>query len=555
MRRSKSVLSLAVMGMIVVGALSVPLPASAAGTASIAGTVSDSQTSDPLEGITVQLYLPTAPLTLVESDITDASGAYSLPDLAAGTYKLFFFTGAVPPASNYQSTWYPSGSSFASAATFDLADGEALVADVPLDESATISGSVVGENGPTGAILQILIYQYSGGVYTGFAAGGSPIWNTATLTYEYRVPPGDYRVRFIDTRAADVDTYRDVVYDDVFSLDDGDLLTVGPGDTVALPTVTMTVLGPVTDDRLFGANRYETAVAVSSQFSPFGGSPNTYAYVASGANYPDALSAGPAAASRNAPLLLTEPNRLPTAVRDELIRLQPETVVIAGGTGVVSASVFAAIDAIVDNVVRLGGADRYETSRLIVDDAFASAETAFIATGTNFPDALAATAAAAKLEGPVLLVNGSASSLPAATSSLLGSTGLAVDQIFIAGGTAVVSGGVATALAGIDSVSTVTRLGGADRYATSLLINERVFQLDDVGDDPNVFLAVGTGFADALAGSALAGSLNAPLFTVPKNCVPEDVLDLFALIEVEKVWLLGGTAVLSNAVRDLTPCP
>jgi len=549
-------LPLAVLAGVLGSLIIAPAAAHAAGTASISGTVTAAGSGTPLEGVAVQLYLPTAPLTLVGSDTTDSSGAYSIPDLDAGTYKLFIYTGALPPLSDYQSEWYPSGNSFASATTFDLAESEALQVDAELEAEATISVNVVGENGQSDATLQVYIYGYDAGVYTGYAGGGGRTWDTPTFVDSYSVPAGTYRVRFVDQRPDGPNSYRDEYYDDVFSAEDAVDITVGPGETFALPTVTLSTLGPVTNQRLAGANRYETAVAVSQQFDSFGGAEGSYVYVANGANYPDALSAGPAAAHRNAPLLLTEGGSLPTAVRNELIRLQPETVIIAGGTAVVSNSVKSAIDAVVDTVVRIGGANRYETSRLLVEDAFPSAENAFIATGANFPDALAATAAAAKKSAPVILVDGTASSAPSATRSLIGSSGLGVTDVYIAGGTAVVSNGVKASLEGIDSVENVTRLGGTDRYATSLIINEEVFVTQDVGDDANAFFAVGTGFADALAGAPLASAQpgSAPLFTVPRNCVPEDVLDLFATMNVEKIWLLGGSAVLTNGVRNLTSC-
>ncbi|MER3388877.1 MAG: cell wall-binding repeat-containing protein [Microcella sp.] len=530
-----------------------PTAASAAGTASISGTVIDQGSTLPIQGITVTLWNSDLPLTDVANASTDENGEYSLEGLDAGTYKLSF-TG-VGPTANYRPAWYPSGTFFPNATPFTLADAETLVADAELVTEATIQGTVVGADGPTGDELFVQAWEEDGGEYT--SVGGDLVeWDTNPVSWEIDLLPGTYVLNFSDQRPDGPGTYRTEVYDNVFAFEDGVEITVVSSQVFDVPQVTMTTLGPVANERLSGANRYETAVAVSQQFDSFAGAEGSYVYIASGANYPDALSAGPAAAFRDAPLLLTEGTSLPTAVRNELIRLQPETVIIAGGSAVVSNSVRSAIDAVVDTVVRIGGANRYETSRLLVDDAFPSASDAFIATGANFPDALAATAAAAKKSAPVILVDGTASSVPSATRSLIGSGGLGVTDVYIAGGTAVVSNGVSSSLAGIDSVSSVTRLGGADRYATSVLINSELFVTQDVGDDPNAFFAVGTGFADALAGAALAGAQDpsAPLFTVPRTCVPSDVLDLFETMKVEKIWLLGGTAVLTNGVRDLTAC-
>jgi hypothetical protein len=64
-----------------------------------------------------------------------------------------------------------------------------------------------------------------------------------------------------------------------------------------------------------------------------------------------------------------------------------------------------------------------------------------------------------------------------------------------------------------------------------------------------VYLAVGTGFADALSGAALAGSTSSPLYVVPSTCVPSGVLQEISDLGATKVVLLRGTAVLTNALR------
>ncbi|WP_460967036.1 cell wall-binding repeat-containing protein [Pedococcus soli] len=87
-------------------------------------------------------------------------------------------------------------------------------------------------------------------------------------------------------------------------------------------------------ERLSGSDRYATAVTVSRSRWPDGAS----AALASGANFPDALSLGPSTQGYE-PLLLTGPTRLPDPTRRELQRLRPSGVTIAGGTSVVGTSV------------------------------------------------------------------------------------------------------------------------------------------------------------------------------------------------------------------------
>ncbi|WP_026482409.1 carboxypeptidase regulatory-like domain-containing protein, partial [Agromyces subbeticus] len=112
--------------------------------------------------------------------------------------------------------------------------------------------------------------------------------------------------------------------------------------------------------RLAGPDRYATSVAISkSQFGP--GVP--VAFIASSANFPDALAGAPAAGISGGPMLLTDPNALPDTITAELERLQPERIVILGGTGTISADVEALLDALRPGAVtRLAGSDRYATS-------------------------------------------------------------------------------------------------------------------------------------------------------------------------------------------------
>lgn len=292
--------------------------------------------------------------------------------------------------------------------------------------------------------------------------------------------------------------------------------------------------------RIAGADRYSTAAKVSAQFATA-----STIYIASGVNYPDALSAAPAAAHLDAPLLLTAPDSLPTVIANEIKRLDPTTVIIAGGLAAVSKTVENQLNAIVDgDVRRIAGANRYETSRRVTDDAFGTAASAFLATGTNFPDALAASAAAAHVGAPVVLIPGAGSSVDQATQTLL--TQLAATKIYLAGGTAVISSAIKAQL---EQTYVVTRLAGIDRYGTSVAINTLF-----APPNTTVYLAVGTGYADALAGAALAGANDAPLFTVPGTCVPTAVLDALDTLGATDITLLGGTAVLTLPVARLVPC-
>lgn len=292
-----------------------------------------------------------------------------------------------------------------------------------------------------------------------------------------------------------------------------------------------------------GPDRYATAVAISQEgFDP--GVP--VVYVATGTNYPDALSAAPAAALEGGPLLLTTPWQLPAIVASEIERLDPSRIVVVGGESVVSKAVLDALAALAP-VTRLWGPDRYATSRAIVDAVWDDAAIAYLATGRDFPDALSASAAAAVAGGPVLLVDGKGTGIPDATAALIADLG--VDELLIAGGEAAVAAEIETAAGVVTGVSEVTRLAGANRYETSVEINRHAF-----GASEELFVATGTGFADALAGAALAGDRLAPLYVVPQACVPSAVAGDALRLRVITARVLGGLAALGPGVGAWQTC-
>lgn len=154
--------------------------------------------------------------------------------------------------------------------------------------------------------------------------------------------------------------------------------------------------------RIAGATRWETAQKLSAdQFSP--GVP--VAYLASGMNFPDALGGGAAAAELGGPVLLVDAASTPGPTSAELDRLDPASIVVLGGSGAVSPEVAADV-ARFGPVRRLAGPERFATSAGISRDTFkTTAPTVLLATGLAFPDALAGSAAAAKLDGALVLVN------------------------------------------------------------------------------------------------------------------------------------------------------
>lgn len=303
---------------------------------------------------------------------------------------------------------------------------------------------------------------------------------------------------------------------------------------------------PQEPERIAGSDRFETATLSSEASYPDGAD---VVYITTGLLFPDALSAGPAAALEGGPLLLVPPTFVPDSVLEEIERLDPDRIVVIGGTPSVSSAVFSELKSLVSNTVRIAGVDRFDTSRKVTAAAFGDvgADIAYIATGLNFPDALAAGGAAGINEAPVILVNGGATSLDSATRTLLQDLG--VTEVKVLGGPTSVSTGVENSLKSLLGSSNVDRIAGSDRFETARLVN-----LDAFGAADTVFLATGLNFPDALAGSAWAAKENAPLYVVLPTCIPPLVLDAIESHDASEIILLGGTPSLGTAVRDLTPC-
>lgn len=298
-------------------------------------------------------------------------------------------------------------------------------------------------------------------------------------------------------------------------------------------------------DRIAGADRYATSAAVSRVTRPNGA---TTVYLASGLDFPDALSAAAAAAAVGGALLLTGPDALPDPVKTELTRLAPTRVILAGGEGALSPAVVSAVTQLLPNarIDRMAGADRYATSLMIADDAFGTTTTAYLATGRTFADALAASAVAGAAKSPVLLVDGGESGAAPETVAMLRSLG--VTNVVIAGGPAVVSAGIQSSLA--TGGFAVSRVSGSDRFETSRLLNATLF----TGTVPRAYLATGMDFPDALSGAVLAGGTAAPLLSQPPACMKGAAKDWLIARGVTAVTLIGGPGALSDAVLRSERC-
>lgn len=155
--------------------------------------------------------------------------------------------------------------------------------------------------------------------------------------------------------------------------------------------------------RIAGQDRFETAALIAQQFPKEG-----IVAVATGMDFPDALSMASAAASANIPLLLTSKDKVPEITIQTLQELQPKGIYLAGGENSISPQVVEQLSQVsgiaAESIIRLHGNSRYETSVKIAEKFYPEAGGIYIATGQDFTDPLAAGALAATKNGSLLLV-------------------------------------------------------------------------------------------------------------------------------------------------------
>lgn len=319
------------------------------------------------------------------------------------------------------------------------------------------------------------------------------------------------------------------------------------GDTPpAAQAAACTGVSTITDGRtvrLSGADRVATAVAVSLDSFGQAGSAGTVVLARSDA-FADGLAGSSFAQLKDGPLLLTGPGALDARVRAEMVRVLPagKTVYLLGGTSALSAGLESAVKTAGFAVRRLAGETRYETATTIANIFPSGTATVGVASGENFPDALALSSAAAQGRYPLLLVQ--QNNTTDAVRTFL-SQHPAITHANLAGGTAVLSSVVSTELQNMLGAGSIARYGGKDRFATSAALATGLF-----GAQPcNVAFASGRTFADALSSGPHAGRHAAPLLLLDAG-VPASVQSYLESNPgpIAGAYVYGGT----QAVTQLT---
>ncbi|MGI6441406.1 MAG: cell wall-binding repeat-containing protein [Peptoniphilaceae bacterium] len=292
----------------------------------------------------------------------------------------------------------------------------------------------------------------------------------------------------------------------------------------------------ITTERIYGDNRIDTAIALSkANFTKA-----DTVVIARADDYPDALTASVLAKAVNGPILLSYPDRVNDKVLAEISRLGAKNLLLIGGEEAMHASTAQAY-AKGRNTERIGGKNRYDTASLIADtitQRTGKKTQAMIATGENFPDALAISGPASRLGTPILLVR--KNGVPEETKAALTRNG--ITQTIVIGGEEAIPAAVAKALPGATQ-----RLGGKNRYDTAAVIAKHFHKTAQTA-----YLATGEDFPDALTAGLIAGKANAPLLLTNKSILRAETVNYLKEAKVEKVIVVGGPeAITEKVVKEI----
>ncbi|WP_347756263.1 cell wall-binding repeat-containing protein [Agrococcus sp. ProA11] len=298
-------------------------------------------------------------------------------------------------------------------------------------------------------------------------------------------------------------------------------------------------------DRIDGSDRYAASAAISEEL----GTTSTV-FLASGQSYPDALAAAPVVVAEDAHMLLTAQHIIPWTIEREIRRLAPTRIVIVGGEPTISADVQRQAAAIAPGarVERIAGANRVETSMLLLDRLRRSVPAAdvWVASGRNFPDALAAGAVAAREGHGLVLTTGADAYFEQQVSARLGGT----SRFLMVGSSVSVGDDVASMLQ--RTGRTVERIAGPDRYSTAVAVNAAFTSTAPTGQ---LLLASGANFPDALGGAVLSGATGSPLYLTNPPCASTTAVAVDAhRVGATETVALGGPPSVSSAAAQLRTC-
>lgn len=200
----------------------------------------------------------------------------------------------------------------------------------------------------------------------------------------------------------------------------------------------------------------------------------------------------------------------------------------------------------VPGMYRAAGDTRYATMAALLPKApWKAGRTVVLASGSNYPDALAAASLAGAYDAPIVLTEPNSLSVDAADMI----EQLSPKVIYVVGGEAAVSkAAVDTAAYYAADGCKVFRIAGDTRLETSLAIAKRVRQKSTASD--TLIVATGFNYADALSVSPFAFAYKSPIFLCGSNGLSADAISYISGAGFKRAILVGGTAAVPERVKQ-----
>lgn len=200
----------------------------------------------------------------------------------------------------------------------------------------------------------------------------------------------------------------------------------------------------------------------------------------------------------------------------------------------------------VSGMYRAAGETRFATMAALLPKApWKAGRTVVLASGSNYPDALAAASLAGAYDAPIVLTE--PNSLSADAADMIEQ--LSPNVIYVVGGEAAVSkSAVDTAAYYAADGCKVFRIAGDTRLETSLAIAKRVRQKSTASD--TLIVATGFNYADALSVSPFAFAYKSPIFLCGSNGLSADAISYISGAGFKRAILVGGTAAVPDRVKQ-----
>ena len=284
---------------------------------------------------------------------------------------------------------------------------------------------------------------------------------------------------------------------------------------------------------IIGSDRYDTAAKISKK----GWNSASTVVIANGLNEIEGIVANPLASVYNAPVLLTDKNKVSSYTINELKRLKPSNIIIIGGKNSIGESAEKSIKNAVSSVSikRIDGSNIEELSVNIAKeiDSKANVSKIYVAGENGAADALSVVSKAAEEKSPIIVT--SKNSLNSSVKNWIKSN--SISSAYFLGEDAVISDNV---IKEIDSVVSGNvsgnRIGGSNRNQTNARVIKALYPSENYNP---VFVAKNRPLVDAISVGVYAARTKSPI-VIAGNALDSEQANILKNKKTNSVFRIGG---------------